>query len=470
MLHPQAALNRAEDAAWMRRGARLAFYAFVIMLPATQRWVLVDRPVGVLFPEFTSLVLYLSDIPLLVCIVLWLSAQRLAPDRRVQLAPWAATLPASALVALMGLSAAWAAFPRLAGESFVRGAMLLALALFVRNEVNRTTPAATALVLGAAAQAVVALGQFVLQRPLGLEALGELQDAVPRGLMGVWVRGYGLTTHSNLLGGYLVVALVAALGLVVMTTGWRRILAVSAAVLIAAGLGASFSRSAWLGMAVAALALGILTWRGQVAREARRPALVTSALAALVAAVVVFSQPGGFVQRIVAPAAAVIQGGPVAPMEQSSLSARSRQFEIAWREVQRAPLTGVGAANAPLVTWLNTPESERERTWLPVHNVPLLALEELGLLGLVLWLAAMAAPFVLTWRRVRKRAAGRWEIVWLAAFAGLTLISLLDYYPWSGAEGRALWFAVWGLWLAATHAQGEAPRDAAAPQPSATSA
>ncbi|MER3515251.1 MAG: hypothetical protein C4310_13385, partial [Chloroflexota bacterium] len=85
---------------------------------------------------------------------------------------------------------------------------------------------------------------------------------------------------------------------------------------------------------------------------------------------------------------AAIQGGEIAPMEQISLSSRARQLQIAWREVQRAPLTGLGAANAPIVTWLDTPESEHERVWLPVHSVPLLVLEELGLPGLALWLAS----------------------------------------------------------------------------------
>ncbi len=456
MISSQAALNRLADAARMRRAARWLFYIFLILLPSTFRWTLINRPVGALFPEFTSLVLYLSDIPLLLCLTLWLWAQGLAPAGRLHLTPWVATLPILGLVALMGLSALWASFPPLALESCIRGGALLGLALFARNELKPPAPAATALAIGAAIQSAVALGQLIAQRPLGLEALGELQDAGARAGMGLWIRGYGLTTHPNLLGGYLMAGFLAALGLVAATAGWRQVLAGLAAISIAAGLAAAFSRSAWAGGAFALIVLGLLLQRGRVAHGAGQALITTTALAALIAVGVIASRPGGFVQRIIAPAAAVIRGGEIAPMEQTSLTSRVRQLQIAWREVQRAPLTGLGAANAPIVTWLNTPASEHKRVCLPVHNVPLLALEELGLPGLALWLAGAAAPFALTWQHVRSRGTGLWEPVWLAALAGLAVISLLDYYPWGGAEGRALWMATWGAWLAAhSIAQGQ---------------
>ncbi|MER3459152.1 MAG: hypothetical protein C4309_11480, partial [Chloroflexota bacterium] len=64
MISSQAALNRLADAARMRRAARWLFCIFLILLPSTFRWTLIHRPVGALFPEFTSLLLYLSDTPL----------------------------------------------------------------------------------------------------------------------------------------------------------------------------------------------------------------------------------------------------------------------------------------------------------------------------------------------------------------------------------------------------------------------
>lgn len=447
MISSQAALNRLADAARMRRAARWLFYAFLVLLPSTFRWTLIHRPVGTLFPEFTSLLLYLSDIPLFLCLTLWLSAHALAPAGRLRLTPWAATLPVMGLVALMGVSALWASFPTLTLESCVRGVALLGLALFVRNELKRIAPAAAALAIGAAIQSAVALGQLLAQQPLNLEALGELQDAGARAGMGLWIRGYGLTTHPNLLGGYLVVGFLAALGLVAATNGWRRLLSCTAAILIATGLAAAFSRSAWIGMAAALVALGLLVRRSRAASGAGQALVTTAALAALIAVGVIASRPGGFAQRVIAPATAAIQGGELAPMEQISLSSRARQLQIAWREIQRAPLTGLGAANAPIVTWLDTPESER--VWLPVHNVPLLVLEELGLLGLALWLAMTIASIAITWHHARTHVASVWELLWLAALSGLAAISLWDYYPWGSAEGRALWMATWGLWLSA---------------------
>lgn len=453
MISSQAALNRLADAARMRRAAHWLFCLFLLLLPSTFRWTVIHRPVGALFPEFTSLLLYLSDIPLFLCLVLWLSAHALAPAGRLRLTPWAATLPLIGLVALMGLSALWASFPALALESCLRGVALLGLALFVRNELKHPAPAAAALAVGAVMQSAVAFGQLLAQQPLGLEVLGELQDAGVRAGMGLWIRGYGLTTHPNLLGGYLAVGFLATLGLVAATGGWCRLLNRVAAILIAAGLAAAFSRSAWIGMATALVALGLLGRASRAAGGAGQALVTTAALAVLVAVGVIASRPGGFAQRVIAPATAAIQGGELAPMEQISLSSRARQLQVAWREIQRAPLTGLGAANAPIVTWLDTPQSERERVWLPVHSVPLLILEELGLPGLALWLAGAVAPFALTWRRVRSGGASLWELVWLAALAGLAAISLLDYYPWGSAEGRALWLATWGLWLAAASAQ-----------------
>ena len=295
--------------------------------------------------------------------------------------------------------------PALSHRTLVVVMMLLMMwgaFLFVVNEEPDLRPPVIAVLI---IQGFVAVGQFALQRDLGLQCLGEPVLDVQRSGISVvsaggrrWLRAYGLAGHPNLLG-----ATLAALLLLLLaeTDAGRHVkrglftLSASAGML---GLVATFSRGAWL-----AFGVGLVSWivrRTLHARHAdtsshrrRRTSLrrllqdyvhlvVPLALASLLLALsyhLVVSRFFHLDSEIEAP----------------SIEHRQVDAGLAVRLIRQHPWSGVGAKNyLPAVRAIES----NSRT---VHNVFLLTGAELGLPGALLWLwltiAVLARPAPPTW-------------------------------------------------------------------------
>jgi O-antigen ligase len=325
------------------------------------------------------------------------------------------------LLVLTGLDASltWRTVVQLVGV----GLMWLVL-LFAENEnPNLVVPLALVLLI----QGSVALAQFVRQSDLGLGALGEL--ALDPEVQGVsvlwaggqrWLRGYGLTSHPNLLGASLVIFLLFLLQPWLHARGWRLAGLTTVISIGILGLLATFSRTSWLalgaGLAVwAAVAAGTnwperREWPKRV-RERLRPLdlpvhliipIVLAAIFLLVTRDLVTSR---FVRLDT-------------PIEAHSLDERQRDSDLALTVIAAHPLRGVGAGNyLPSVRAIE-PDSR------PVHNVPLLATAELGLLGaaLLLWF---------TFSGLRTHTAA------LAPWVAMLVIGVFDNTLWLTTSWRA---------------------------------
>jgi len=280
--------------------------------------------------------------------------------------------------------------------------MMWGVYLFVVNEQPDLRPSVIAVLL---IQGSVAVGQFALQRDLGLQWLGEpVLDVHQSGISVLsargrrWLRAYGLAGHPNLLGA----TLAALLLLLVAETDAGRdgkrtsfALAASAGML---GLVATFSRGAWL-----AFGLGLVCW---IARRVTRSSQTHAAF-----------KPGApftlgrplkeHVHLIVPVALALLLLASShdlvlsrffqldSPTEAPSIEHRQVDAGLAVRLIRQHPWTGVGAQNyLPAVRAIES----NSRT---VHNVFLLTGAELGLPGAALWLwvtlSVLARPAAPTW-------------------------------------------------------------------------
>jgi len=309
--------------------------------------------------------------------------------------------------------------------------------LFVVNEAPNLTPPLAVIVAG---QSLVAIGQFLLQRNLGLAALGEptLSPAIVGTSVLVangqpWLRAYGLTGHPNALGALLAVLLLILLPSALRAAGWRRWVLLVTVLLGLVALLFSFSRNAWL-----AFLGGLLAWafatrssrRAQAApRKEQRSRLLTLGAVA-VAALVVLLLLGAYRDLI---ASRLFH--PDIPVEATSLSERQRDAAIAIDVIGQHAWRGVGAANYPAAGLALDPAA---RT---VHNVPLLVAAELGLPGLLLLIWLGLAPFVrpaavegVPWWRHRPR----WTISIAAApWVALLLLGLFDVSIWLTSSWQA---------------------------------
>jgi O-antigen ligase len=344
------------------------------------------------------------------------------------------------LTALGALSVLHAWLPSLAAASTVRWALAAAVCWALADADVPIEQLVAVFVAGLALQSLVAILQVIRQGPLGLP--GELAPWPDRPYASIvslgparWLRGYGLTFHPNVLGGFLSVGLILSLPLL----GSRVVQLVWCAMSVA--LLATFSRSAWIATALLLPPTAFWLWRRD--RLARRGLAKTAVM------VVALLSAAGWIWRdsiiarigIEAPPGAVTTSAPVAIIEHVKHDDRIALSAVALRVIADHPLLGIGAGNSPLA------EQRAKVVPLYPHNVALMLAAEVGIAGGLLWFSLMGTA---AWR-LRQSPPTAWLVAGVAAFAALQVIGLLDCYPWSLNAGRLLTVTVLAIIETAAH-------------------
>lgn len=457
--------SRARIATVTDRVARLAFGALIVLSPFRARIELMARPNPPVYGDFTDLLIYWSDLALVIAIGAWL-VSLVARPRSVALGPRFLVWPVAGLVIVAWLGVPLSADPIVAADNAVRLVALVALAVFVVNAIADLNQLRTPLLLMVGSQAIVAIGQFIGQRSVGLGGLGEYTLASHLGVSVVtaadgtrYLRGYGLADHPNILGGLLAIGLLLIIGIgayrSVRTTAAS---AAGAAVATAVvGIGATalfvtFSRAAWLG---AAVGLGVLG--AMLASLGGRATLRRIGTTLLAGAIVV----APFIASALPVVAARTDIGPPIATEARSIDERAALAEAAAAIFIAHPILGVGIGTLPSA--MRTADPGFAWDYQPASIVVLDIAAETGLLGALLFLAILVGPWLAL---VRRR--GRWTpalATTSAALAAIEIVGFFDYYPWSYAAGRIWTWALLGLWVVAYRAAGTVAEKRPLPRP-----
>lgn len=331
--------------------------------------------------------------------------------------------------------------------------LLVAPALLTREEAPWV---AAALVLGAMAQALLGLYQFIF-------AIGPEYFV----LLGRFMRAYGSFGQPNPFGGYMGLSLPVALSLAIW--GWQEIVrgrvvrwqawawaafySIGTA-LIAAGLLASWSRGAWLGAAAGVLV--VLVLRSRLAAILSGVALLLLLAGLLLGAFSPDIVPAPIEQRM---ADIPAYFGLTDVLSQSvtdenfSVLERVAHWVAAQRMWALAPWLGVGPGNYtevyPQVRLLQWEDALGH-----AHNVYLNVAAETGLIGLAAYLALMATALAFVWRQLRAagKAAttyGRWRAALMVGILGV-LVHLCMHNVVDNLFVQGMVLQV-GLWLALAH-------------------
>lgn len=277
-------------------------------------------------------------------------------------------------------------------------------------------------------QGVVGTAQFWQQRSLGLVVLGEplLNPAVEAtsvvGQPGAhYLRAYGLTAHPNVLGGLLAIGLLWVVAAALSAPPRARLWWLIAIVPGLIGLLLTFSRAAWVGLLVG---LAWLVWRWP---QVRRWWVVMAVLMATAVAALVWWQPELLWTRLF---------DWSAPLEARSLNERAQYFTAALDVIRLYVWTGVGSG-----LYLQAVSATAGQT--AVHNAPLLATAELGIVGGALWLWLNWAWLGVRWPSQptpdRPQPDAAYVVFHAAAASWLALfvIGLFDNHTWLTASWRA---------------------------------
>jgi putative inorganic carbon (hco3(-)) transporter len=416
----------------------------ITFIPWRYAWILQQRQSPPVYIGYTTLILYLADIPLLLALMLWLMSMAVKP-RRISLEPRLLTLALGGLVLISALSSISSVDRVVSMYRSTQLLLLFGLYLYLINEIHSPSLLWIPAGLGVLIQAVVVFGQILNQHSLGLVGLQELSlDPAWKGVSIVLaagtrtLRAYGLTDHPNILGGCLVFAmLLLMVGFLNARAAWRVLIA-GLFVLGALALLLTFSRAAWLGLSAGVVFIGL--WLGASRCRALFLAWVGLCAGTLLLLLPLVGRYAPFLDSRLN-----LDGSfSAATPENQSINERWLLLSQASRLIVQHPLTGVGLGAYPQALQQAVPDYPFD--YQPPHMVLAEVTAETGLVGGVVYLVLLAAPWVLLLRsRKRMRLS-----LQLAGFSALLLavsvISFLDYYPWLSNAGSIWQWLGWGLW------------------------
>jgi len=442
--------------ATVRLLTQVAFGSLIVLSPFRARWELAARPAGSVYGDYTDFLLYWSDVAFVAVLALW-ALSLLISGKRPWLGPAVIRWPVVALMV-----ATWASIPfsvdaPLSAYSALRLTAAVLLGLYVANELSlRQLALPLAVMVGL--QAVVGVSQAIDQGSVGLYGLGEYRlDVNAGGTSVVWsdvgprqLRAYGLTDHPNILGGLLAVSLlliggVAARARSEWTALFGTVFAIGCVALVL-----TFSRGAGLAMAMAlVLVFGLLALRRD-----RRTFIGWAGIcvAAFVLCLTLVKPYGDYLSI----RTGLLESGPTSSTEQRAISEREALAKATNEIFVSRPLLGVGAGGLPTAMSERFPDFSY--FYQPAHFALLTVAAETGLVGGMAYGALMVVPFFLLWWRRKELTPDL--IAVSGALLAVTLIGLLDYYTWTLAPGRILFWLVLGLWVAEYARRSEAPADA----------
>jgi len=426
--------------------AKISFFATLVLMPVRMRIVLLARPNGALYRDYTDFLLFIPDITLLVTLTAW-GLVKFADRKPIRFGPAYVWIPLAGLTVAGLLSVVFSVDRSLSLFNAIRLGVLFLFYLYVVNEKISIIWITAAIALQGAFQAIVAVAQSVNQRSIGLQVLGEhVLDPLTAGVSIVsdgstrFLRAYGLTDHPNILGGCLAFGLLILLTVYLQSEPKNSLVVGVAFVLMCVALLLTFSRAAWLVFLTGStLIVGLDAWFRQ--RKNLKPVLslmLSTCFVLLPFLVVNIKYLGARLN--------VGQSFENIRVESQSVNERAFLNQSANQIFVKHPLTGIGLSASPVAMKNEYPEFPTY--YQPPHFVLLAVALETGMFGATFYFLLMALPWIVLLRHKRT-----WTNPNLIGAAGLllavTVVGFFDYYTWFSTAGRLWQWLAWGLFAVA---------------------
>jgi len=280
-------------------------------------------------------------------------------------------------------------------------------------------------------QAGLGLWQFLSQATFSSKWLGmAFHDPAVPGTIVVetalrrWLRAYGGLPHPNMLAGFLAAAMFFIFRLYQkIDYDFKKLLLPVFFSVLSLGLFATFSKSTILSF----LASLILSWIAFFIFKQSKEFKIDLLKFTLIFLVIVAIFSAIFWE----PVQTRIYGAE--RLEIKSTTERLSYFGEAWQLIKKHPLVGVGLGNYTAAIHNEIDSSRAVWDYQPVHNIYLLILAELGVIGFILWLALI---FLL----IKKSSATHYPLL-----VTVLMISLFDHYLWTLYSGVLLFWLILGV-------------------------
>ncbi len=280
-----------------------------------------------------------------------------------------------------------------------------------------------------------------------------------------WLRAYGSFGSPNILGGFL--AIIFLVGLIVYLKtppSWKRVGLIVSQLFVTAGLLLSFSRAAWITVVVGIITLLVVMRRNKTPSCALP--LTTAIEAGSRCGGIGVGEPhenvalpnkgrdegGGLVRPLLFSAAVVVvlflalkplflvRTESLGRLEHMSLASRIQQYHNFKKIITTHPLLGVGPG---AYTYALYSENKKLPVWQyqPIHNIYLLILAELGIIGLIVATALLSYCATALWKHNR---------FFLPILISIFILGLFDHWLWSMYVGHIMGTVVLAMTLSST--------------------
>ena len=405
------------------------FYALVFLLPLQTRLFIVKGQLNDGWWEYGTISIYLTDLLLLILLLLagvYFWQTRLKPaDKEFRLKFIWFLIAGFDLALFLSI---FLAFDKILAL-FHYFWFLLAIGFFwlITNFKYNQLVFIYSFLAGVFCQAVLAIIQFLTQTSfanswLGLAGhqAGALGVSVVETYAGRWLRAYGGLDHPNILGGLLVVAIILTLSLLARDKlKYQRLAILNYFFLLifSAALFFSFSRSAWLGLAVGLAAMFVLNLKNQALANKKR------VIAGILAVSGLFLVLGIVYKNIV-----FVRFNSSARLEIKSQTQRAQLLEQSFSLLKKHFLFGAGIGNYTLAVFKQINSQAPSWWYQPVHNTFLLVWAETGLFGFLFFISLL---FYLGFRKYKNKSRFNYSFAFWPLLIALIIMLNFDHWWWS---------------------------------------
>lgn len=340
------------------------------------------------------------------------------------------------------LSIFWSSDKLLASSFFIK--LLLGIGLFVAILSSKINIRKLILffLISATLQGILGFWQFTQQATYSNKWLGISSHIVWHGGTSVlqnesgrWLRAYGGLNHPNILGGYLLIALFFSFYLYLKPNklkSYQKILLLFSTIIIFSTLLMTFSRSSYLAFFVGTFFI-IAYFISQKKRTLSYHLLTPFLMIILIGIFFTITYSNILFSRL----------HHSSRLEQKSLKDRLDYTVEAKHLIGIHPLVGVGLGNYTSTIYQKSSFKKPAWQYQPVHNVFILVLAELGLVGAILFTSII---ITLLWKISdlfkRKSPTALFPSI---AFVSLVTISVFDHWIWTNDLGILLFWLSAGL-------------------------
>lgn len=444
------------------------FYLFLFLLPWQTCWIWHPGKLGEGVSQYLTFSLYATEILLgliLVLAIIYKFFQRDWEIKFLNLKILDFYILLLLLLIMGAVSVFFSADKNVALYYLLRLAEGFGLLLLIVNFKFSYFNTAVSLVLAGLAQSILSIYQVFTQQVFASKWLG-MAEQLPQTL-GVsvieadgirWLRAYGSLPNPNILGGFLVVCCLLAVVLLILARHkWEKYLLWISWPIILSGLFLTFSKSAFLALAIAFSFLVIFIYFSRQAKDKKvLGQIILVGIAVICLLVILVTKP--LITRI---------------NGQERLEIKSQQERLVYLNQAKSLLeakwlTGVGLGNYTLALYNNDLKKFPAYSYQPVHNVYLLVASELGIFGFIIFILIIIEALRRIWTykidehiillgifKLFKfrgiydfyREKYLWFLGATAIFIAILVLMLFDHYFWTLYFGIMLWWLGVGMFV-----------------------